>query len=168
MEDRAAAKPQECLLVGQDTEDSRFKLANDRLEVLMADAHDIFVADIFYHKKCYSSYLNQIRKKRHSQEETKVLNERKECEVYVMKRFLEFFRKKELIDRNTYLMTALIQGIHEVSLENGLQHTIIKYTHLLKKDLSKNSEILLNFILLAKNRLFTAVKLIHVNTLWLH
>ena len=134
----------------------------------MADAHDIFAADILYHKKCYSSYLTQIRKKRYSQEETKVLNERKECEVYVMKRFLELFRKKVLIDRNAYLMTELIQDIHEVSLENGLQDAIIKHIHLLKKGLSKNSEILLDFILLAKNRLFTAVKLIHVNTLWLH
>ena len=112
---------------GTGTEDSRFKLVNDRLKVLMADAHDIFVADIFYHKKCYSSYLNQIRKKRHSQEETKVLNERKECEVYVMKRFLELFRKKELMDRNTYLMTAPIQGIHEVSFKKKTCQRIRKF-----------------------------------------
>ena len=62
-------------------------------------------------------------------------------------------------------MTELIQDIHEVFLENGLQDAIIKHTHLLKKGLSKNSEILLDFILLAKNKLFTLVKLIHVNTL---
>ena len=67
----------------------------------MADAHDIFAADISYHKK-FCSYLTQIRKKRYSQEETKILNERKECEVYVMKRFSELFRKKILIDRNAY------------------------------------------------------------------
>ena len=93
MEDGAAVKLQECLLVGQDTEYSRFKLVNDRLWVLMADAHDVFAADILYHERFYSSYLTQIRKKRYSQEKTKVLNERKECEVYVMKRFLELFRK---------------------------------------------------------------------------
>ena len=63
MGDGAAAKLQECLLVGQDTGDSRFKLANDRFRVLMADAHEIFAADILYPKKCYSSYLTQIRKK---------------------------------------------------------------------------------------------------------
>ena len=57
MEDGAAAKLQECLLEVQETEGSRFKLANDRLRVLMADAHDIFAADILYRKKCYSSYL---------------------------------------------------------------------------------------------------------------
>ena len=39
MEDRAATKLQECLLVGQDTEDSRFKLANHKPRVLMANAH---------------------------------------------------------------------------------------------------------------------------------
>ena len=62
-------------------------------------------------------------------------------------------------------MTELIQDIHEVSLENGLKDIITKHTYLLKKkSLSKSSEILLDFILLAKNRLFTAVKLIHVNT----
>ena len=59
----------------------------------MADSHDVFAADILYHERFYSSYLTQIRKKRYSQEKTKVLNERKECEVYVMKRFLELFRK---------------------------------------------------------------------------
>ena len=72
-----------------------------------------------------------------------------------------------LIAKNAYLTTELIQHIHEVSLENGLQDSIIKDNHLLKKGLSKNSEILLDFILLAKNTLFTAVKLIYANTLWL-
>ena len=63
-------------------------------------------------------------------------------------------------------MTELIEDIHEVSLENGLKDIITKHTYLFlkKKSLSKSSEILLDFILLAKNRLFTAVKLIHVNT----
>ena len=65
-------------------------------------------------------------------------------------------------------MTELIQNIHEASLENGLQDAIIKHIHFIKKGLSKNSEFLLDFILLAKNRLFTAVKLIHVNALSLH
>ena len=40
-----------------------------------------------------------------------------------------------------------------------------KITIFLKKGLSKNWKILMDFILLAKNRLFTAVKLIHANTL---
>ena len=44
--EETAAELQECLLVGQDTEDSRFKLANDRIRVLMADAYGIFAADI--------------------------------------------------------------------------------------------------------------------------
>ena len=51
---------------GTGTEDSRFKLANDRLRVLMGDIHDIFVAGILYHKKCFSSYFTQIRKKGHT------------------------------------------------------------------------------------------------------
>ena len=65
-------------------------------------------------------------------------------------------------------MTKLIRDIHEVSLENRLKDAIIKHIHLLNKGLLKNSAILLDSILLAKNRLFTALKLIHVNTLWLH
>ena len=47
-----------------------------------------------------------------------------------MKRFLELFREKVLIDRTAYLMTKLIHGIHEASLENKLQNAIIKHTHL--------------------------------------
>ena len=115
-------------------------------------------------------FLFDLNQKRHDivREETKVLNKRKGRQVYIMKRYLELFRKKVLIDRNAYLMTELIQDIHKVSLENGRQDAIIKHTHLLKKGLSKNSETLLDFILLAKNRLFTAMELIHVNMLWLH
>ena len=80
--------------------------------------------------------------------------------MYVMKGFFEVFRKKTLIDRNAYLMTELIQDIHKVSLEVPVFKK--------KKCLSKSLEILLDFLVSAKNRLITAVKLIHVNTLWLY
>ena len=66
--------------------------------------------------------------------------------MYVTKRFLELFRKKVLIERNSYLMNELIQDIHEVSRENKLQDTIRKHINLLERDLSRNSEILLDFI----------------------
>ena len=79
--------------------------------------------------------------------------------MYVMKGFFKLFRKKTLIDRNAYLMTELIQDIDKVSLEVS----VFK-----KKCLSKSLEILLDFLMSAKNRLITAVKLIHVNTLWLY
>ena len=46
-----------------------------------------------------------------------------------MKIFLELFRKV-LINRNAYLMTELIQDIHEVSYENRLQDATIKHNHL--------------------------------------
>ena len=119
----------------------------------MTDANDIFAADILYHKKCYSSYLTQIRKKRYSQEETKVLNERKECEKFVMKRFLKLFREKVLIDRNAYLMTELIQDIHKVSVENGLQDAIIKHNHLLKKRFVEKFENSVGFYLVGKKQI---------------
>ena len=86
MENGAAAKLQECLLVGQKAEKSRFKLTNDRFRVLMGDIHDIFVAGILYHK-CFCSYLTQIRKKRYSEEKIKILNKGKKCELYALKRF---------------------------------------------------------------------------------
>ena len=76
-----------------------------------------------------------------------------------MKGFFELFRKKTLIDRNAYLMTELIQDIDKVSLEVS----VFK-----KKCLWKSLKILLDFLMSAKNRLITAVKLIHVNTLWLY
>ena len=86
----------------------------------MADAHNILLEIIFIIKNVVLLILPKLEK-RYSQEETKVLNERKECEVYVIKRSLELFRKKVLLDRNVYLMTELLQDVHEVSLENGLQ-----------------------------------------------
>ena len=65
-----------------------------------------------------------------------------------MKRFLELFRKKVLIDGNVYLMTELIQDIHEVSVENELQDAIIKHTHLLKKRLFEEFENSIGFYLI--------------------
>ena len=87
MENGAAAKLQECLLVGQKAGKSRFKLTNDRFRVLMGDIHDIFVAGILYHKNCFCSYLTQIRKKRYSEEKIKILNKGKKCELYALERF---------------------------------------------------------------------------------
>ena len=66
-----------------------------------------------------------------------------------MKRFLELFRKEKLFDRNTYLMTELIQDIHEVSLENGLQDAIIKHIHL-KKRLVEEFGISIGFYIIGK------------------
>lgn len=59
----SSSETKECLLLGQDTKGSGFKLPyNIDLRVLTADAHDIFAADILYHKKCCSSYLNKSQK----------------------------------------------------------------------------------------------------------
>ena len=44
--EETAAQLEEYLLVGQNRKDSRYKLANDRIRVLMADPHDNFAADI--------------------------------------------------------------------------------------------------------------------------
>ena len=159
MENGGAAKLQEYLLVGQDKEDSRFKIINDRLEVKVhIEIHMIFSLQV----SCIIKTVLLIwhkSEKQYSGEENKNLNERRQCEVYVMKGFFELFRKKTLIDRNAYLMTELIQDIDKVSLEVS----VFK-----KKCLSKSLEILLDFLVPAKNRLITAVKLIHVNTLWLY
>ena len=76
----------------------------------------------------------------------KKLSPERTNEVYVMKIFFELFRKKVHIERNSYLMNELIQDIHEVSRENKLQDTIRKHINLLERDLSRNSEILLDFI----------------------
>ena len=105
MEDGKAVKLPECLSVEQDTEDSRFKLANDWFRCLKADAHDVFTEDILYHKKKLFFLLDANQKKTINQEETKILMKRKECEVYVMKQFLELFLIKVFFDSNVYLMT---------------------------------------------------------------
>ena len=95
----SSSETKERLLLGQDTEDSGFKLPyNIDLRVLTADAHDIFAADILYHKRCCSSYLKQIAKKWCSQCETKIMNERKEWEVYVKER-QNYFVKEYLLTR---------------------------------------------------------------------
>ena len=73
MEDGGAAKLQGCLQVGQDTEDLRFKLSNDRFRALMADGHHISL-QVFCIIKNLILHLTQIIKKRYSKAETKVLN----------------------------------------------------------------------------------------------
>ena len=55
----------------------------------------------------HKSEKNNIVKKK-----TKILNERKECDVYAIKKKLELFHEKVLTDRNAYLIIELIQDIH--------------------------------------------------------
>ena len=50
-------------------------------------------------------------------------------------------------------MTELIQDIHEVSLENGLQDAIIKHTHLLKKRLVKEFGNSIGFYIVGKKQI---------------
>lgn len=98
MEDKAAARLQECLVLGQDTEGSKFKLANNRRKVLMVVVRDIFVAYISYHKTVIILIWLKLENHWYSQENIKILKEQKNVIyiMYVMKKYLESFLKKYL------------------------------------------------------------------------
>ena len=81
MEDKAAARLQECLVLGQDTERSRFKLANNRRRVLMAVVRDIFAAYISYQKTVIILIWPKLENQCYSQEDIKILKEQKKCDV---------------------------------------------------------------------------------------
>ena len=82
MDEKAAARLQECLVLGQDTEGLRFKLANNRRRVLMAVVRDIFVAFISYHKSVIILIWLKWENKWYSQEDIKILKEQKKCDVH--------------------------------------------------------------------------------------
>ena len=58
---------------------------NNRLRVLMADAHGMLHMQIHSLQLFYIHFIllicRKTKKKQYSQEETKILNERKDCEV---------------------------------------------------------------------------------------
>ena len=58
-----------------------------------------------------------------------------------------------LIAKNAYLTTELIQHIHEVSLENGLQDSIIKDNHLLKKRFVEELGNSIGFYIVSKKQI---------------
>ena len=67
--------------------------------------------------------------------------------MYALKRFLISYSK------NAYLTIELIQDIHEVSLENGLQDSIIKDNHLFKKRFVEEFGNSIGFYIVSKKQI---------------
>ena len=84
-------------------------------------AHDIFTADVLYHKSCYNKFiyilLQQKRKRQQQQEEKDQKNKNEE----VIRRFCRLIEQKMLNDKKAFLLIDLLGDISDLSDEEGIE-----------------------------------------------
>ena len=84
-------------------------------------AHDIFTADVLYHKSCYNKFiyilLQQKRKRQQQQEEKDHKNKNEE----VIRRFCRLIEQKMLNDKKAFLLIDLLGDISDLSDEEGVE-----------------------------------------------
>ena len=91
-------------------EGHKFYDAAQRLVVVKARSHDLFAADLFYHKQCYNQYVSEHHRIVHFRPEIGTEKE-KEIERQVNEEFFKLLEKKVVVDKNAYLLTELITDI---------------------------------------------------------
>ncbi len=72
--ERAALKLNEFLKYSSH---DRYAEARKRLDILSQSSHDLFAADVLYHKQCYALFVNQLRSSKLDEENQKSLEELK-------------------------------------------------------------------------------------------
>lgn len=126
--------------------DKKSKLydAAQRLEILSSGTEfDLFAVDIYYHKKCYSSFTRCSQLKDTFPEE-----EIKELEDKVTDLFLRKIELRVCKDKDVFLLTDLLADLKELSCEFGLDSTPsgLKQTYQLKKVLLTKLENKINIV----------------------
>ena len=98
-----------------------YTAANCFKEVTSGSAHDIFTADVLYHKSCYNKFiyilLQQKRKRQQQQEEKDHKNKNEE----VIRRFCRLIEQKMLNDKKAFLLLDLLGDISDLSDEEGVE-----------------------------------------------
>ena len=99
----------------------KFYLAAKRLNMLLSGAsHDIFAADIFYHRSCYRNY---VRTKEQSVDQGK--KNLKIQKDNILQMFFSKIRLKILIDKEAYMLNDLLKD-QQVKLKWLAIHTELK------------------------------------------
>ena len=138
-EQRSAQKLKKKLEQRMANESDTFYEAAKRLDILLSGtSHDVFAADVFYHKNCYSSFTYTYTK---SQKEATT----SELESRALESFDEMFRRSVIEDKESYLMTELLKDLKEISQDYGLQVPPIRFTSALKAHLQDTFADLVSF-----------------------
>ncbi len=125
-EQRSAQKLKQKLEQRMADESDTFYEAAKRLDIFLnATSHDVFAADVFYHKNCYSSFTYTYAK---SQKKLST----SELENRVLQNFDDIFRRRVIEDKESYLMTELLKDVKEISEEYSLEVPPIRFTSALK------------------------------------
>ena len=110
-------------------ESDTFYEAAKRLDILLSGtSHNVFAADVFYHKTCYSSFTYTK-----SQKEATL----SELESRILESFDEMFRRS--------VIEELLKDLKEISQEYGLQVPPIRFTSALKAHLQDRFADLVSF-----------------------
>ena len=93
---RCSEKLLECLEAYKEGH-PQFEAAKHLRLLVCRHAHEIFAIDIFYHKKCYSSFA-LCKTPRRSLEEEQVMQELALKEANVLDNFMQLFEQKVIFD----------------------------------------------------------------------
>ena len=113
-----------------DDESNKFPKAACRLNVMIKGNvfGDLSAADVYYHKRCYSSFTYTYRPTLEGLNTKHIEDQLIDC-------FFRNIELKVLKDKEAYLLTDLLQDKKEMSVEFGLQELPKRliYTYQLKK-----------------------------------
>ena len=129
----------------------KYEGAAKRLELLLSgQSFDVFAVDVYYHRNCYLSFASPYKSN------ITVLDKEEMARVGLLKKkvteeFLKLVERKVIKDKEAYLMTDLLEDIENMSTENGLQESCIKYTYDLKSKLQDRFGELISFYKAGRN-----------------
>ena len=109
-------------------------------------AHDVFAADIYYHKSCYNNFIKFTEEVSLSEHEI-VKKEKMDAVLY---NFLRYLKQKIIMEKNAYLLIDLLQDIQDLSEEAGLDEPIVETTLALRRLIETNLDKKISFHLIDK------------------
>ena len=119
-------------------EGNKFHDAAQRLVVVRERSHDLFAADVYYHKQCYNQYVAEHRRLVNHRGSDFQMEKELEIDSKISEAFFNLFERKVITEKNAYLLTELLTDINEMSNDAGLTDPTIKQTSNLKKRLEQH------------------------------
>ena len=120
--------------------DHRFYVAANRLQIAISgESHDIFAADIFYHQSCYLRFTTSVMPSSVQAEE-----DEETAKIDVMNEFYGIIRKKNIREKNAYLLNELLKEIIDISEDKDVGCPVGS-TSVLKKRLASEFQDRLGF-----------------------
>ena len=110
-------------------------------------AHDIFAADVLYHKTCYNKF---IRFECDKLEIEQAIIDEKGKKERVASKFIKLVQQRVLSDKKAFLLIDLLNDISDLSEEEGLEEPSISTTKVLRRLIESHFEEKISFHLVGK------------------